>query len=246
MKAHIILELLSKIRELKSREAVIVELEHILIHYNFYYFGLYATSISPEIRGYETIAERWPTEWTNLYQREKLENYDPAHRYIHQAQNPFRWREAVVAFKTDPQRKKIERFINDARKRGIEDGYVFPIHSRNGLIGKLVLSGHPVELSSLEMTLFDALAKAMYWQIRLLSDKKDETATASQDQISLTKRELETLRLLAEGMTSVEIGVAMNISNHTVDWYMNGLQTKLKARNRQHAVAAGFRLGLIS
>ncbi len=246
MKAHVIVDLLSKIRELKSRQAILVELEHILIHYNFYYFGMYSTLVCNAVQEYEIVAERWPSGWMDLYRRNNLQNYDPTNRFIHQSQIGFRWRDVFNAFKNDPQHKKFERFVHDARKRGLEDGYVFPIHGRNGLMGKLVLSGPPVELSSLEMILFDTLAKVMHCQIRLLEDKRDEAVSATDDQISLTKRELETLRLLSAGMTSIEIGAAMKISNHTVDWYMNGLQAKLKARNRQHAVATGFRLGLIS
>ena len=36
----------------------------------------------------------------------------------------------------------------------------------------------------------------------------------------------------------------LKISNHTVDWYMNGIQDKLNAKNRHHVVACRFPLGL--
>ena len=62
----------------------------------------------------------------------------------------------------------------------------------------------------------------------------------------LTRREMEILHYLAEGLTSVEISKVLKISNHTVDWYMNGLQQKLKAKNRQQAVALAFRHGLVT
>ena len=62
----------------------------------------------------------------------------------------------------------------------------------------------------------------------------------------LTRRELEILHYLADGMTSIEISKLLSISNHTVDWYMNGIQDKLKAKNRQQAVALAFRYGLIT
>ena len=64
--------------------------------------------------------------------------------------------------------------------------------------------------------------------------------------VELTRREMEALSLLAEGMTSPDIGRVLGISSHTVDWYMNGIQEKLGARNRHHAIAIAFRLGLIS
>ena len=57
---------------------------------------------------------------------------------------------------------------------------------------------------------------------------------------------MEAILLLADGLTSNEIAKQLTISSHTVDWYINGLQEKLKARNRQHVVALAFRLGLVA
>lgn len=63
--------------------------------------------------------------------------------------------------------------------------------------------------------------------------------------IQMTRREMEILNYLAEGLTSMEISKLLKISNHTVDWYMNGIQDKMKAKNRQNIVALAFRYGLI-
>jgi LuxR family transcriptional regulator len=62
----------------------------------------------------------------------------------------------------------------------------------------------------------------------------------------MTRREMEVLNYLADGLTSNEISKILKISNHTVDWYMNGIQDKLNAKNRQHVVALSFRLGLVT
>ena len=81
---------------------------------------------------------------------------------------------------------------------------------------------------------------------RALAAGGAEPQLSADPAIHLTRREMEVLNFLADGMTSPEIARVLSISNHTVDWYMNGIQEKLKARNRQHAVALSFRLGLIS
>jgi len=52
--------------------------------------------------------------------------------------------------------------------------------------------------------------------------------------------------LLANGLTSNEIAKELDISSHTVDWYINGLHEKLGANNRQHLIALAFRLALIA
>jgi len=57
---------------------------------------------------------------------------------------------------------------------------------------------------------------------------------------------MEVLSLLADGMTSNEIARELQISSHTVDWYINVIQEKFGAKNRQHVIAMAFRLGLVN
>ena len=134
----------------------------------------------------------------------------------------------------------------DARGHGLHDGYIFPVHGRRGLLGNMTLGGRVVDLSPVEMSLFDAIAKKIFWRLLELSDPSVLAAMVSNVDVQMTRREMEVLNLLAEGMTSNEISRILRISNHTVDWYMNGIQEKLKAKNRQHVVAIALRLGLIS
>ena len=134
----------------------------------------------------------------------------------------------------------------DALKFGLEGGYIFPIHGRRGLMGNLTIGGKQVDLSPLEMIEFDAMAKIVFWRLLELSDPIMNEELSSSVDVQLTRREMEALSYLADGMTSNEIAAVLKLSNHTVDWYMNALQIKLKAKNRHHAVAIAFRLGLIS
>jgi DNA-binding NarL/FixJ family response regulator len=54
----------------------------------------------------------------------------------------------------------------------------------------------------------------------------------------LSPRELEVLRLLAEGLTDREIGEALGISTRTVETHVGSVLRKLEARNRAAAVRA--------
>lgn len=62
----------------------------------------------------------------------------------------------------------------------------------------------------------------------------------------LTDRELELLELAADGHTRVEIGRRVYLSPETVKSHMLMIRLKLGARNIPHAVALGFRQGLLS
>ena len=83
-------------------------------------------------------------------------------------------------------------------------------------------------------------------QLRAVPAPAPATAVQPTAEITMTHREIQTLNNLAEGRTSPEIGAILNVSSNTVDWYVASLQAKLKARNRNHAVALAFRQGLIT
>lgn len=61
----------------------------------------------------------------------------------------------------------------------------------------------------------------------------------------LTTRELEVLRLMAEGLPNKELSARLSISEHTVKFHLSSIFTKLDANSRTEAVTAGIRRGLI-
>jgi DNA-binding NarL/FixJ family response regulator len=63
---------------------------------------------------------------------------------------------------------------------------------------------------------------------------------------TLTERELQVLRGMADGRSNAEIGRELFVSEDTVKTHARRLFRKLGARDRAHAVAAGFRGGLVS
>jgi DNA-binding NarL/FixJ family response regulator len=60
-----------------------------------------------------------------------------------------------------------------------------------------------------------------------------------------TAREIQVLQLIAEGLVNREIGQQLFLSEETVKSHVRHLLAKLQARSRAHAVAVGFRRGLI-
>ncbi|HEY2791559.1 MAG TPA: DNA-binding response regulator [Micromonosporaceae bacterium] len=62
---------------------------------------------------------------------------------------------------------------------------------------------------------------------------------------NLTERELQVLRGMSDGKSNAEIGRELFVSEDTVKTHARRLFRKLGARDRAHAVASGFRLGLV-
>jgi DNA-binding NarL/FixJ family response regulator len=61
----------------------------------------------------------------------------------------------------------------------------------------------------------------------------------------LTAREIEVLRMLAEGFANKEIASRLGISDHTVKFHISSILAKLGASTRTEAVTLGVRKGLI-
>lgn len=61
-----------------------------------------------------------------------------------------------------------------------------------------------------------------------------------------TAREIEVLQLVSEGLVNREIGDRLYLSEETVKSHVRHLLAKLQARSRAHAVAVGFRRGLLT
>jgi two-component system, NarL family, response regulator YdfI len=78
----------------------------------------------------------------------------------------------------------------------------------------------------------------------LPTDPEKQSEVDSSDQI-LTPREIEVLRMIAEGMGNKEIASKLRISDHTVKFHISSIFAKLGAANRAEAVTLGIRRGLI-
>jgi DNA-binding CsgD family transcriptional regulator len=118
-------------------------------------------------------------------------------------------------------------------------GIVFPVHAERGQCGVVIFLGSEIALSSQGMfdiharcfSLFDAVARI----------RPGESAKFP----SISKRELECLKLTANGYTSEDIARLLKLSVHTANQYLTNTTQKLNAVNRMHAVAKALRMGLI-
>jgi NarL family two-component system response regulator YdfI len=81
-----------------------------------------------------------------------------------------------------------------------------------------------------------------YLLSRIRSTERSELAFS--DPI-LSPREIEILRMIAEGLGNKEIASKLSISDHTVKFHISSIFAKLGAANRAEAVTLGIRQGLI-
>ncbi len=246
MNIDLLLQFFRNAERLSDRRSVTRALEQIVADAGFDYYGVIRQPKAHENPMELVLAGRFPDGWPELYIQKKYVVVDPTLRFLAHVQRPFRWREAVFAFRSDPHMKRMQRMMSDGARFGLHDGYIFPVHGRRGLLGNMTVGGRPVDLSPTEIVLLEAFAKKMFWMLIERADPAIAADLTAKVDVALSNREMEVLHLLSDGLTSHEIARKLNISNHTVDWYMNAVQDKLGARNRHHSVAIAFRMGLIA
>ena len=78
-----------------------------------------------------------------------------------------------------------------------------------------------------------------------LSIKNKRTVSLADEELSLTKRELEILECLAQGYSDKEIASSLYISEHTSRTHIRNIYHKMDVHSRSQAVAKAIRAGLI-
>ena len=77
-----------------------------------------------------------------------------------------------------------------------------------------------------------------------LKENNSAIAPATTSEL-LTSRELEVLKLLADGLDNKAIALQLQISKHTVKFHISSILSKLDVSSRTEAVTFGLRQGLI-
>jgi two-component system, NarL family, response regulator YdfI len=157
----------------------------------------------------------------------------------------------------------LESPTDESMSAAIESG---DVAVRSGLV---ILTGHPEHLAARLLSsgarailprdatpeeIVAAIQAAATGLVALPSDVFDSMLSRIRpgqqieldpsDQI-LTPREIEVLRMIAEGLGNKEIASKLGISDHTVKFHISSIFAKLGASNRAEAVTIGIRQGLI-
>jgi DNA-binding NarL/FixJ family response regulator len=125
----------------------------------------------------------------------------------------------------------------EAIKSGAE-GYLLKNMTEAELESTLnaVENGEPALSPQLAVKILDEFTRLSH-----AASRRDE---AQRD--DLTAREHEVLQLVAAGSTNKEIAASLYLSEHTVNFHVKNILSKLHLRNRVQAVAYAVRTGLVT
>jgi len=125
--------------------------------------------------------------------------------------------------------------------RAVSCGLVSVLPRQGTTLGRIAPAIRAVRRDHLEMP-----EAALGWLVaHLRTIQRDVLEPNGLTSGGLEARELEVLRLIADGLDTIEIARLLNYSERTVKNIVHGLLTRLRLRNRPHAVAFALRNGLL-
>lgn len=80
--------------------------------------------------------------------------------------------------------------------------------------------------------------------LKVMQEIQQPAATAVTEMVQLTTREMETLRLIARGMSNQDIATTLVVNERTVAKYVSSILSKLHLANRTQAALYAIRQGL--
>jgi DNA-binding NarL/FixJ family response regulator len=77
-------------------------------------------------------------------------------------------------------------------------------------------------------------------------EEASRSGAVSKGVVELTKRQVEILQLVAQGLEYKEAAEILSVSEHTIKYHMGEIFQRLHLKNREQAIAYALRTGLIS
>lgn len=234
-----------------ARHAATVEELHALCarlseRAGFDYF-LYGAILPVSLARPQTVVvSGYPTDWWAHYQAQGYMRIDPVvqHTLGHYTL-PLDWHE--ISPESYAASDQVRRFLSEAGDFGLVSGVSFPVQGPNGECALLSLATSDTHTKArgriAEAMPFTQLLAGYIHEAgrRIFSDK-----VVTLRRTVLTQREKDCLLWAAEGKTSAETAMILNISERTVLFHLQNAATKLDVSNRAQAVARAVVLGYIT
>jgi LuxR family quorum-sensing transcriptional regulator LasR len=208
---------------------------------------VYGVGTGRNLRGDERyfVWSTAPREWVAEYDQNSYVEIDP--RVTHAwtvLPPPLIWDASMGD--SDP---KVAAFLDRAAKYGIGSGVALYLHdySTKVLVG---LSQPQRRLSArrraqISAKMGDAMALASIFHLIFMREVVAKGLSPLHQGSPLSPRERQCLQLAAHGMTSIDIGEKLGITERTANFHFSNIISKLGVLNRNEAIAKATAHGLI-
>ena len=179
----------------------------------------------------------YPPAWLQRYQEQNYIEIDPTVSHGMRSSEAVVWNDAFFA--------GARQMWEEAQAHGIRHGWAQSRRDVEGNYSMLILARSQGEITPHEL---ERLAPRLQWLIHTAHHTMKEACAGSEvvsAPIELSDREIDVLRWTAEGKTSAEIALILDISERTVNFHVNAVVAKLGATNQTSAAVRAAMLGLI-
>lgn len=206
------------------------------LYHGFEVFVFGVKKATPFTRPNTRLRGTCPKAWMEIYRDRNYGAIDPT---IEQA-----LRTTSMVVWNDELREENPDFFSEAKEYGLREGVTLSNKGPDNTIRFLSFSRSQGEVSEAEGA---RIVLGFKWMMDILV----ETLMRLHDDVlvgegaSLTRREKEILQWTADGKSSGEISMILEISENTVNFHLKGIQRKFHAPNKTFAAAYAAAQGLL-
>ncbi|MBT2337132.1 LuxR family transcriptional regulator [Variovorax paradoxus] len=175
--------------------------------------------------------------WNQRYREAEYLQIDPTVTHGVRSLAPVIWSDAVF--------RGTQQMWEEARSFGLRIGWAQSVFEADGRVGMLSLARSSEPLTVAEMRTKDPM---LQWLVNTAHREFSRCLGVSPlaEIEPLTSRQVEVLRWTADGKTSEEIATILGISKPTVNFHIRNAIVKMRANNKNSAVARSSRLGILN
>lgn len=185
------------------------------------------------------VAMNFPQEWCDRYFERKYYQIDPVVRRASTFSGPLVWDQ--LADRCCLQ-KGEELVLAESREAGLQHGISVPLFGPSGRVSVVSFASSFDDVDPVHrMSHLSTLA----WQFHIAFADIAQPSEQGAPKIHLSTREREVLQWTAQGKSSWDIGMILQISDNTVNFHIKNAIRKLGTTSRTVAVVKAIRLNLI-
>jgi DNA-binding CsgD family transcriptional regulator len=180
----------------------------------------------------------WPEAWRKFYLDSRLIEHDPIVDALQTRREPFTWTD----LRNDNTLPRLgTEALNRAAAHGWVDGLVVPLSHGLTKVGLVSMAGHRRDLGPDEKAYLCLISVCLHGHARTLLSREGFAVPPG----GLTHREMECLKLVAQGRSDRAIAQEMEIAVSTAHEYVENAKRKLKTRSRAETIAVAASLGIV-
>jgi DNA-binding CsgD family transcriptional regulator len=185
------------------------------------------------------IAVNFPLHWREHYFERKYYEVDPVVRRTPMFSKPFIWDQLVKGEQLQANERQV---MEESKEAGLKHGVSVPLFGPSGRVSVVSFASRFDDADPLhQLSHLNVLA----WQFHVAFAAIAQPTEQKKERIELSARERDCLRWTAEGKSSWDIGMILNISDNTVTFHIKKAMRKLNTTSRTVAVVKAIRLNLI-